>query len=81
MEKVPHYTVCIRNGEKKKIKAEELTLGDIVELKSGDLVPADIRVLDAKCLKVDNSSLTGVNFINTLRTNFSYERRFGSFFF
>ena len=53
------YALCVRDGEKLTIKAEELTLGDIVEVKFGDRVPADLRVLEAKSFKVDNSSLTG----------------------
>jgi len=45
---VPQFALCIRDGEKLTIKAEELTLGDIIEVKFGDRVPADIRVLEAK---------------------------------
>jgi sodium/potassium-transporting ATPase subunit alpha len=56
---VPQYALCVRNGDKVTIKAEELTLGDIIEVKFGDRVPADMRVLEAKSFKVDNSSLTG----------------------
>jgi sodium/potassium-transporting ATPase subunit alpha len=56
---VPQYALAVRNGEKLTIKAEELTLGDIIEVKFGDRVPADIRVIEAKGFKVDNSSLTG----------------------
>ena len=41
------------------LKAEELTIGDIIEVKFGDRVPADIRVMEARNFKVDNSSLTG----------------------
>ena len=41
------------------MKAEELVVGDLVEVKFGDRVPADIRVLRAQGFKVDNSSLTG----------------------
>ena len=56
---VPQYALCIRDGEKLTIKAEELTIGDIIEVKFGDRVPADIRVVEARGFKVDNSSLTG----------------------
>ena len=56
---VPQYALCVREGDKLTIKAEELTLGDIIEVKFGDRVPADMRVLEAKAFKVDNSSLTG----------------------
>lgn len=45
---VPQYALCIRDGEKLTIKAEELTLGDIIEVKFGDRVPADVRILEAK---------------------------------
>lgn len=41
------------------MKAEELVVGDLVEVKFGDRVPADIRVVSAHGFKVDNSSLTG----------------------
>ena len=56
---VPQYALCIRDAEKQTVKAEELTLGDIVEVKFGDRLPADIRILESRGFKVDNSSLTG----------------------
>merc|ERR1711881_38182 len=57
---VPQYALVRRNGgEKVTVKADELTLGDIVEIKFGDRCPADLRILEARGLKVDNSSLTG----------------------
>merc|ERR1712038_589346 len=56
---VPQYALVRRDGEKVTIPANELTLGDIVEVKFGDRVPADLRVLEARGFKVDNSSLTG----------------------
>merc|ERR1712226_836725 len=57
---VPQYALVRRNGgQKLTVKAEELTLGDIVEIKFGDRCPADLRVIEARGFKVDNSSLTG----------------------
>merc|ERR1719427_794727 len=57
---VPQYALVQRNGgEKVTVKADELTLGDIVEIKFGDRCPADLRVIEARGFKVDNSSLTG----------------------
>nr|AYN73065.1 sodium/potassium-transporting ATPase subunit alpha [Pinctada fucata] len=56
---VPQYAVVTRGGEKHNIKAEEIVLGDIVDIKFGDRVPADVRVITAHGFKVDNSSLTG----------------------
>merc|ERR1712156_895721 len=56
---VPQYALCRRDGDKVTITAAELTLGDIIGVKFGDRIPADIRVLEARGFKVDNSSLTG----------------------
>ncbi|XP_030569601.1 sodium/potassium-transporting ATPase subunit alpha isoform X3 [Drosophila novamexicana] len=56
---VPQYATVIRDGEINTISAEDLVVGDIVEVKFGDRVPADIRILESHSLKVDNSSLTG----------------------
>ncbi|CAF3948861.1 unnamed protein product, partial [Rotaria magnacalcarata] len=56
---VPPLALAIRNGEKRNLKAEELVVGDLVEVKFGDRVPADIRIVQAHGFKVDNSSLTG----------------------
>lgn len=56
---VPQYATIIRDGEKNTIPAEEVVVGDLVEVKGGDRIPADIRVLSAQGFKVDNSSLTG----------------------
>jgi len=47
--------ILVRDGEKLTIKADELTVGDIVEIKFGDRVPADIRVLEARSFKVITS--------------------------
>lgn len=49
----------LRNGEQRMISTEELVLGDIVVLEAGDIVPADLRVLEASNLKVEEASLTG----------------------
>lgn len=56
---VPQSALVIRDGQKQTVKAEEVCRGDIVEVKFGDRIPADIRVIEARQFKVDNSSLTG----------------------
>ncbi|KAM7421140.1 hypothetical protein PAMA_015348 [Pampus argenteus] len=56
---VPQQALVIREGEKVQINAEEVVAGDLVEVKGGDRIPADIRVVSAHGCKVDNSSLTG----------------------
>ena len=56
---IPAYALVIRNGQKMTVLAETLVIGDLVELKGGDRIPADLRVVESKGMKVDNSSLTG----------------------
>merc|ERR1712013_935741 len=70
---VPQYAIVRRNGEKITVKAAELTLGDIVEIKFGDRVPADLRVIEARGFKVDNSSLTGESEPQTRSPEFTNE--------
>jgi len=70
---VPQYAVARRNGEKITVKAEELTLGDIVEIKFGDRIPADIRVIECRGFKVDNSSLTGESEPQARSPEFTHE--------
>jgi sodium/potassium-transporting ATPase subunit alpha len=57
----PKETKVRRNGELVVKEARELVRGDIIQVKFGDQVPADIRILEADGFKVDNSSLTGEN--------------------
>ncbi|CBY39458.1 unnamed protein product, partial [Oikopleura dioica] len=56
---VPQQALVFRNGEKATVSARELALGDIVEVKGGDRIPADLRIISSSSMKVDNSSLTG----------------------
>ncbi|XP_053480787.1 sodium/potassium-transporting ATPase subunit alpha-3b [Ictalurus furcatus] len=56
---VPQQALVIREGEKMQINAEEVVAGDLVEVKGGDRIPADLRITSSHGCKVDNSSLTG----------------------
>ncbi len=49
----------LRGGERRQIPATELVPGDIVILQSGDKIPADLRLLSARELQIDESTLTG----------------------
>lgn len=49
----------IRNGEKQKVPFKELVVGDIISLSAGDMIPADLRIIESKDLYVGQSSLTG----------------------
>ncbi|MFW5949867.1 MAG: cation-translocating P-type ATPase [archaeon] len=48
-----------REGDDREIPAEELVPGDVVILEAGDIVPADLRVVEPSRLQVDESALTG----------------------
>lgn len=48
-----------REGEVKKVRAESLVPGDIVVLGAGDMIPADLRVVESSKLQADESALTG----------------------
>ncbi|KAF1381951.1 hypothetical protein PFLUV_G00159340 [Perca fluviatilis] len=56
---VPQQALVIREGEKMQINAEQVVSGDLVEVKGGDRIPADLRIVSSHGCKVDNSSLTG----------------------
>lgn len=51
---VPQFATVIREGEKLTLRAEDLVLGDVVEVKFGDRIPADIRIIEARNFKVIN---------------------------
>jgi sodium/potassium-transporting ATPase subunit alpha len=56
---VPDSAVVLRGGAKVRVEAAELVVGDVIEVKGGDKIPADFRIVTADGFKVDNSSLTG----------------------
>ena len=58
-EMVATTTTVLRDGKEKQIPIKEIALGDIVLLSAGSMIPADLRVLEAKDLYVGQSSLTG----------------------
>ena len=49
----------IRNGKKIKVPFKDLVVGDTVVLSAGDMIPADLRIIESKDLYVGQSSLTG----------------------
>lgn len=53
------YTTVIREGVKRVTKAENLVPGDLVEIESGNYVPADMRLVMTRGLMVNEAALTG----------------------
>jgi magnesium-transporting ATPase (P-type) len=56
---VPELATTVRAGQKRQVAAEELVPGDIIQLASGDRVPADARLLSGRGLQVQEATLTG----------------------
>jgi Mg2+-importing ATPase len=58
-ERVRRQAVVWRDGRQRNVDVTELVPGDVVALRIGDIVPADIRLLEADQLECDESVLTG----------------------
>jgi potassium/sodium efflux P-type ATPase len=56
---LPEYAHVLRDGEEKRILAEELVIGDIILLSEGDKISADGRLIEESDLKTNQSTLTG----------------------
>ena len=53
------FAKVIRNSKLIEIPTNEIVVGDIVRLETGDIVPCDIRLYNSQNLKIDESALTG----------------------
>jgi cation-transporting P-type ATPase F len=56
---VTSENVIIRNGRKARIISRDVVPGDIIQIRSGDKIPADMRLYHVRDLKIDESILTG----------------------
>ena len=52
-------SLVIRDGKQKDIDAKDLVPGDMIRLKSGDKIPADVRIIESRDFQVEESPLTG----------------------
>ncbi|KAG2235146.1 hypothetical protein INT48_006527 [Thamnidium elegans] len=59
LDMVPAKCMVVREGKVRQIDASTLVVGDVVLIRMGDKVPADLYIFSASDLKVDNSPLTG----------------------
>ena len=53
------FVKALRDGEQSVIPSEELVVGDVVILEAGDVVPADMRLIQSVSLKIEEAALTG----------------------
>ena len=58
-DQIHHETVVIRDGHPARVDVTDLVPGDVVDLRLGDIVPADVRLLGVSGLECDESVLTG----------------------
>ncbi len=58
-EKLAKKAIVLRNGEFKEIDARELVPGDIIKIRIGNIIPADVKILQTDYMLVDQSVLTG----------------------
>ena len=59
---IPKHLITERGHDRQRVHISQLVPGDIVALAAGDMIPADVRVLTAKDLFVNQSTLTGESF-------------------
>lgn len=58
------HAIVLRNGAKMRIPSNELAVGDVVSLKPGRIVPADLRLISSDSLVIDETALTGNGFVS-----------------
>jgi sodium/potassium-transporting ATPase subunit alpha len=56
---IPPKALVIRDGHETGIEASKLVPGDLIRVKGGENIPADIRIIECHEMKVNNASLTG----------------------
>jgi Mg2+-importing ATPase len=52
-------TMVVRDGQAREVSMQQVVPGDIIKLAAGDMIPADLRLLNAKDLFLNQASLTG----------------------
>ncbi|WJW76354.1 plasma-membrane proton-efflux P-type ATPase [Thiohalobacter sp. IOR34] len=68
-QKLTQEVTVLRDGEFRSIPARELVPGDIIRLKIGDVIPADVQLIDGEYLSIDQSALTGESLPVSKRRN------------
>lgn len=66
---VEHKAFVVRDGKEKFLDSKYVVPGDIIEIKAGNRIPADARLIEALDLRVNEASLTGESVPSTKNTN------------
>lgn len=66
--KLAKKSLVLRDGEFKEVDAKFLVTGDIIKMKIGDIVPADVKIIHPEDLEIDESALTGESLPVTKKT-------------
>ncbi len=56
---LPSNALVIRDGNESSVPAPELVIGDVIRIRTGTRIPADVRLIHVSDFKVEMSSLTG----------------------
>ena len=56
---IVNTATVIREGAEQELPIDELVVGDIIKLSAGDMIPADVLLLDSRDFFVQQSGLTG----------------------
>ena len=68
-DKLARKATVLRDGSFQLIDAKELVPGDIIKVKIGEIIPADVKLFDGEYLQVDQSALTGESLPVTKHAN------------
>lgn len=63
----------VRNQQTREIPIEEIVCGDIVKLSAGDMIPADLRLIQTKDLFVSQAAMTGESYPVEKRSDYVYD--------
>ncbi len=68
-QKLAKKATVLRNGEFKSIDAKELVPGDIIKIKIGEILPADVKLIEGDYIQIDQAALTGESLPVTKHAN------------
>jgi len=68
-QQLANEAIVLRDGAFQTVRSRELVPGDVIKLKIGDIVPADVQLLSGEYLLIDQAALTGESLPVTKKTD------------